>query len=79
MHIKPFPSQPAIKLYPTSGTYCDHIYQFYKCISFIVEIYKGRWAGNIWEFFNPPIDKFDVVCHRVLPVIFTIIDFATKA
>ncbi len=79
LQVEPFPSQPAVDLYPTSGTYIDHVYHFYNCISFVAEIYRGRWARNIWEFFNPPAEKYDAVCHRVLPLIFTIINHATKA
>ncbi len=79
MKVMPFPSQPAMEMYPTSGTYCDHAYRFYNCITMIVEIYKGRWAGNIWEFFNPPSDQVNSVCHGVLPVIFTMINYASKS
>jgi len=78
MQVEPFPSGPGISLYPTSGTYIDHVYQFYHCISYVLELYKGRWAGSIWEFFNPPSEQVEPVCHRVLPVIFTLIDYATK-
>ncbi len=79
MDVQPFPSQTGMALYPTSGTYMDHVYQFYKCIAFVAEMYRGRWAGNIWEFFNPPSDKYEAVCKRILPVILTIIEFAAKS
>ncbi len=79
MRVEPFLYQREIEMYPASGTYCDHVYQFYKCITFIVEIYKGRWAGDIWEFFNPPSEQVVSVCHRVLPVILNVIDYAEPA
>jgi len=74
--VLPFPSQTGMALYPTSGTYLDHVYKFYNCISFVAEIYRGRWAGNIWEFFNPPSNQYEQICRRTIPVILTVIEYA---
>ncbi len=78
MQVQFYEYQPAIELYPTSGTFLDHVYQFYHCISFVAEIYKGTWAGDIWEFFNPPSEQVETLCHRVLPILLTLINHATK-
>ncbi len=76
LQVAPYPSQPGIALYPTAGTFIDHVYKFYECISFVVEIYKGTWAGDIWEFFNPPSEQVDVIGLRTLPILLTAMEFA---
>ena len=74
LQVVPYPFQPGIALYPTSGTFIDHAYRFYECPSFVVEIYKGRWAGSIWEFFNPESENVEAVCLKTLPIILTAIE-----
>jgi hypothetical protein len=79
MQVQPFEYSPAVNLYPTSGTFTDHVYQFYHNISFVNEIYYGKWSNNIFEFFNPPSDKVETVCKRTLPPIYVVIDYAAQS
>ncbi|MFX0205051.1 MAG: hypothetical protein ACFFDT_03630, partial [Candidatus Hodarchaeota archaeon] len=58
----------SVNLYPTSGTYEDHVYAMYDALSFCVEVYVGDY-GNIWDYFNPPKNKIDEVCERNLPLV----------
>ena len=62
----------SVHLYPTSGTYEDHVYATYAVLSFCVEVYVGSYS-TVWDYFNPPPSKINAVCHKNLPLLLALL------
>ena len=85
----PFSSSPSINktattVYPNQSNpaYIDHSFLLLsRALGLFSRSYLslGAHPMRIWEFFNPPSNKYEEVCKRILPVILTIIEFAAKS
>lgn len=54
-------------LYPTSGTFEDHMYGVNDTITLCAEIYGG-W-DNMWDMYNPPEGEISICTSRCLPLL----------